>query len=282
MEAPPAPAATDSISDALKKIEEFDPSTATDQDILDYHQEFLVTYKGMAAVNAGLAQLDPWDLQLPQCYVMTKQEGCCSRQQTQLGYWKDCGRIAIRPNALSPEYTGHRMTYEFHMEDGTKTNWLMYEYSLLEKDKCRRRFVLQDDQVVRKVFHKYGDGVARSLKKLYGVLNNSDEEEEYKYNNGEPDDDRLHRCIASFRDCLLNHVPSNQKRPGKRRRSTATDGKLDVWQHLTKIYTTDPDVVFAVCHYCDKLFKAHSKNGTTHLRRHSKKCSCKHQQQSSS
>jgi len=50
----------------------------------------------------------------------------------------------------------------------------------------------------------------------------------------------------------------------------------DVWQHFTRINTKDPDVVYAACHHCDRVLRAHSKNGTSHLRRHrkSKTCTC--------
>lgn len=46
------------------------------------------------------------------------------------------------------------------------------------------------------------------------------------------------------------------------------DREEDIWQHFTKINTKDPDVVYAVCHHCDRVLKAHSKNDTSHLRRH--------------
>jgi len=45
----------------------------------------------------------------------------------------------------------------------------------------------------------------------------------------------------------------------------------DVWQHFTRINTKDPDVVYAACHHCDRVLRAHSKNGTSHLRRHRKR-----------
>jgi hypothetical protein len=59
--------------------------------------------------------------------------------------------------------------------------------------------------------------------------------------------------------------------------SSAPDGESDdVWQHFTRINTKDPDVVYAACHRCDRVLRAHSKNGTSHLRRHrkTKTCTC--------
>jgi hypothetical protein len=59
--------------------------------------------------------------------------------------------------------------------------------------------------------------------------------------------------------------------------SAAPDGESDdVWQHFTRINTKDPDVVYAACHRCDRVLRAHSKNGTSHLRRHlkTKTCTC--------
>jgi hypothetical protein len=54
------------------------------------------------------------------------------------------------------------------------------------------------------------------------------------------------------------------------------DGKSDnVWKHFTKIRSAnDPDEVYAACHRCDKLLKAHpKKHGTSHLKRHIRMCS---------
>jgi hypothetical protein len=57
--------------------------------------------------------------------------------------------------------------------------------------------------------------------------------------------------------------------------SAAPDGESDdVWQHFTRINTKDPDVVYAACYRCDRVLRAHSKNGTSHLRRHLKTHTC--------
>ncbi|XP_039802396.1 uncharacterized protein LOC120666589 isoform X2 [Panicum virgatum] len=60
--------------------------------------------------------------------------------------------------------------------------------------------------------------------------------------------------------------------------SAVPDGQSDdVWQHFTRIKTKDPDVVYAACHRCDRVLKAHSKHqGTSQLRRHlnTKTCTC--------
>ncbi|KAF8776718.1 hypothetical protein HU200_003450 [Digitaria exilis] len=64
-------------------------------------------------------------------------------------------------------------------------------------------------------------------------------------------------------DCLLNEdVQVDQPQSRKRKRS-------EIWLHFTKIYTTDPKRVYAVCHCCDRGYKAHpKKDGTSHLKRH--------------
>jgi hypothetical protein len=55
-----------------------------------------------------------------------------------------------------------------------------------------------------------------------------------------------------------------------------SNGKSDnVWKHFTKIRSAnDPDEVYAACHRCGKVLKAHpKKHGTSHLKRHIHTCS---------
>uniref|UniRef100_A0A0D9XIA7 BED-type domain-containing protein n=1 Tax=Leersia perrieri TaxID=77586 RepID=A0A0D9XIA7_9ORYZ len=76
-------------------------------------------------------------------------------------------------------------------------------------------------------------------------------------------------------DAVVHRIEKRSKRP------RSCTGKSKVWDHFTKIVTKDPEVVYAVCHCCDRMFRAHSrKDGTSHLRRHAEKCSRgKHLQQ---
>ena len=80
-----------------------------------------------------------------------------------------------------------------------------------------------------------------------------------------------------LRDCLLGEVgQGDQSRLGKRKRTGGPEGGSKVWLYFTKIYTTDPKQVYAVCHCCDRCYKGHAKNGTSHLKRHNETCSSKH------
>ena len=81
-----------------------------------------------------------------------------------------------------------------------------------------------------------------------------------------------------LRDCLLGEVgQGDQSRLGKRKRTGGPDGGSEVWLYFTKIYTTDPGRVYAVCHCCDRGYKFHAKNGTSQFIRHNKSCSSKRQ-----
>ncbi|CAD6255789.1 unnamed protein product [Miscanthus lutarioriparius] len=52
--------------------------------------------------------------------------------------------------------------------------------------------------------------------------------------------------------------------------------KDNVWKHFTKIRTNDPDVVYAACHHCDKVLRAHpKKQGTSRLPRHRNSAKCR-------
>lgn len=64
----------------------------------------------------------------------------------------------------------------------------------------------------------------------------------------------------------------------KRKRTCSSNGKSEVWMHFTEIRTTDRGVVYAVCHCCDRGYNGDSRNGTSHLKRHNKKCSSMRQE----
>ncbi|CAN6343531.1 unnamed protein product [Urochloa humidicola] len=79
------------------------------------------------------------------------------------------------------------------------------------------------------------------------MLNGDDDEEEF-YNGG------CEEAVKAFmgtlhHDCLLSEdVHGGQSRPGKRKGS-------EIWLHFTRIYTTNPDRVYAVCHCCDRGYE---------------------------
>lgn len=65
---------------------------------------------------------------------------------------------------------------------------------------------------------------------------------------------------------------------GDRKRKRTADSKRtsEVWMYFTEIRTADHDVVYAVCHHCDRAYSSgRSTNGTSHLRRHKKSCTSK-------
>jgi len=106
--------------------------------------------------NAVLAEVDPWDL--PPRFFMAKELGSSSLR-THSGYWKEKKDefIAIRKEggegsssaSSSPSYQGVRMTLKFYKHNGTKTDWVMQEYNMLNDD-----MFVQEDVVFRKVFNK--------------------------------------------------------------------------------------------------------------------------------
>ena len=91
-------------------------------------------------------------------------------------------------------------------------------------------------------------------------------------------EEEVKACMSTLlHDCLLGEVPQgDQSGFRKRKRTGGTEGGSKVWLYFTKIYTTDPKQVYAVCHCCDRCYKGHSKNGTSHLKRHNETCSSKH------
>jgi hypothetical protein len=92
--------------------------------------------------NAGLAEVDPWDL--PRRFAMPKDQRTSSLR-TYSGYWKEKEDefIAIRKGggegssspSSSPCYDGVRRTLEFYEHNGTKTDWVMHEYYHLAGNK---------------------------------------------------------------------------------------------------------------------------------------------------
>ncbi|CAN6343532.1 unnamed protein product [Urochloa humidicola] len=206
----------------------------------------------MMQANAGLAEVDPWNL--PSNFVMRK-DSWSSSLRTRSGYWIEKDDFtAIRSQgagsssaSVSPSYLGVRRTLDFYHEDGTKTDWALHEYQVLDPDRHKPgALFLQEDVVIRKVF--------RNRRTDRRVTSESDFTREW--------------CTVLGRavdDGTCGEFPTESASP---------DGESKVWQHFTRIMTKDPRVVYAACHRCDKVLKAHSSNGTTHLKRHRETCSC--------
>ncbi|CAL4891420.1 unnamed protein product [Urochloa decumbens] len=252
---------TSHLRNHCEKCSGHNPSTAEDQEMLRQLRAILDTYKqGTVDSMEVNANLDPWELQSTPCYV-TSSLGW----ETHQGCWKEIKKelTAIRmEQLLVPKYLGLRRTLEFHHNNGTKMDWwIMHEYN--QVDECRPpHLFLQGDMVFRKVFYYDKAKVTEAFREMDRWLNDQ------VYCNGEQEE--LRCCFSG------EGVQSEQSRPGKRKRTGASDGSSDVWFNFSKVYTADPDKVYAVCHFCDIVFGGHSKNGTSHLKRHNEKCSSKH------
>jgi len=129
--------------------------------------------------NAGLAEVDPWDL--PPRFAMPKEPGSSSLR-TQSGYWKEKedefkairsdgggGEGSSSASSSSPSYQGLRRTLEFYEHNGTNTDWVIHEYNLIDDHltltvktlEYSRRLQLHDDIVYRKVFKKTHTDIAK-------------------------------------------------------------------------------------------------------------------------
>ncbi|PUZ67609.1 hypothetical protein GQ55_3G449700 [Panicum hallii var. hallii] len=251
-------------------------STTEDQESLRELRANLDLYKqggkmeGRVVDSPDLnASVDPWDLPTPRYFTSSLS------RKTHQGRWEEIKSndklIAIRIGQLPvPQYAGLKRALEFHQDDGTKTDWIMLEYHQVD-DYNTRDLLLEGSMVFRKVIQIFKDAV-KELERMW----NGDDEEEERY-IGEREEE-VEACMSTLlRDCWLGEVgQSDQSRVGKRKRTGAPEGGSEVWLYFTKIYTMDPDRVYAVCHSCDRGYKGHSKNGTSHLKRHNKTCSSKH------
>ncbi|XP_066338780.1 uncharacterized protein [Miscanthus floridulus] len=252
---------------------------------------------------------DPWDLPP---YFLRKNKWKSLR--THSGYWKEKEevRIAIRSagesssssSSASPSYVGVRKTPEFYLEDGTrggegtKTDWVIHEYHHLGKFDDGADLFLRKDVVLSKVFKKCKNRTDHASS-LYRQVESC--VEAYK---------KLKRVHCSRRDnncgnksdiiletkgldlpkiAHINLAHSCQHASSSYERIRMSEwlrehfgvhcgphGKSDnVWKHFTKIRSAnDPDEVYAACHLCDKVLKAHpKKHGTSHLKRHILTCS---------
>ncbi|PUZ67543.1 hypothetical protein GQ55_3G444100 [Panicum hallii var. hallii] len=242
-----------------------------------------------ASAAAGLVQPDPWDLPR-RCYAARKKFG--SDEKTRRGCWKerDSEFTAIRGDPWLPRalrYVGFRRTLEFHTDDGTKTDWLMHEYAMLHHSDGH--LFLKEEIVLCNVFNNGKDGVPYPST---NTANDGEPEGELDGNNLPHND----HCLHLHHDAVVqsDQAPSSgTKRPRADGPKTRTTGESGVWQHFTKIYIEAPkeagskkkdcySLVYAVCHGCDKVFRASPKNGTSSLRRHAATCQCKHMHATSS
>ncbi|CAD6255794.1 unnamed protein product [Miscanthus lutarioriparius] len=215
---------------------------------------------GMAKKHANLYQHDdPWDL--PPYFLLRKNNWKSLR--THSGYWKEkegeltairsAGESSSSSSSASPSYVGVRKTLEFYLKDGTrggegtKTDWIIHEYHHLREDDDGEALFLQEDVVFRKVFKK--------------CKNRTDHASS------------LYRQVESCVKALIRMSRTSEWLHEDLGVHCGPHGKSDnVWKHFTKIRSANE--VYAACHRCDKVLKAHpKKHGTSHLKRHILTCS---------
>jgi hypothetical protein len=94
--------------------------------------------------------------------------------------------------------------------------------------------------------------------------------------------------VTACTTAILCKTTKHHRHQGKRPRTDddPKKTKLNVRQHFTRIYIKvskeaagsskskkdGKKLIYAVCNYCDKVFKADSKQGTSHHGRHAESC----------
>jgi len=243
-----------------------------------------------------LAQREPWEL--PR-YFIVKNNLSRSSVRTKSGVWneKEDDLIAVRsPESSSsttttttpPSYVGVKKTFEFSLNDGTKTDWVMREYLQLHHNwSYPAASFVQDNVVLRKVFRKGDTEHHEDSSSRYRSTEKYVEAYEKACSRGELENDTrrlshladestadlcfVYKKVQRLPDCESRSVPEMQTRT-----TADPDERADnVWEHFTKFCSAnDPDEVYAACHRCDKVLKAHpKKHGTSHLIGHIHTCS---------
>ncbi|KAJ1266007.1 hypothetical protein BS78_08G117700 [Paspalum vaginatum] len=244
--------------------------SAEDQKILqDLRQAHDLYQQEKMEIDADLTKLDPLD--------PLSSSGYVTSSTTHQGCWKEIRkwRTAIRTDQFPvspPRYGGMKRALQSQGQDGNKMAYIMIEIQLVD-DYNPPCLFLQGAVVFRKVFQNLKDMISDSFSELDKCLNAEDDDEEY-YNDVH--EDEVQAYTTTLQDCLVSEV--DQSRSGKRKRTSAPHGGSDVWLNFTRIYTSDPNRVYAVCHFCDICYNGHPKNGTSHLKRHNEKCSSKHRE----
>lgn len=287
------------MADDYTVIPQIDVFATSDQELLDLLQQRTALYDAeklargweRLPVNAHLVGLAPSEL--PSCFLMSgdvmnqleiRQHDRCD------GCW---GSFLFEPSPLyavrssaGPGYTGVRQTSMFRNRD--KSEWIMIQYKLLEPKDEGRDLFLQDELMLCVVYRRRNKREIMSqipdhLDPLFRFL--CHEEFDTDGPLSPVREEQLNRRISSLSECFngqnQGHGVGLQPKT-KRPRSTGPDGKSDIWRNFTKIYVRDDSgehgkfkLAYAVCHICDKLLKAPSKNGTKTLWRHHETCSCK-------
>ncbi|KAL6847307.1 hypothetical protein ACP4OV_023160 [Aristida adscensionis] len=241
-----------------------------------------------------LARLDPEDLHRRghDYFVMTGMKKGVSRLKTRGGQWKERGTSMEAIRGWQSEYLGARRTLGFYKHDGTPTRWRMDVYFLITPGHNPNQgfyLYIEEEMVLCTVRESWfgGESYRQQVLRTLRIHRRNKNIEEITNNNPEIQcpDRKSRKALKAYKTwirnwCHSHDVPTStatqQVACGKGKRARPPDGKSEVWQHFTKIHTEDPDVVYAACHCCDKMLKAHpKKHGTNHLRKHRETCRLK-------
>ncbi|RLN28610.1 uncharacterized protein C2845_PM05G03710 [Panicum miliaceum] len=294
----------------VDSLEAIDLSTATDKEVIGFVRAHYERCKEKnlcqppAIDDAGRFNWpDPWELDRS-WFIMSKKFG--SDEKTRRGYWKEKDNefTAIRgdqwqqPAQRRPVYIGFKRTLEFYMNDGTKTEWLMNEFAMIHQSDDGH-FFLKEEVVISEVFKKDKDANLRPPPMHpqnfpREMANDNGDQQQGDREEAEPNRDN----VAPHGDHPPRHGADLQAPTGKRMRSVDPSSSIrisesEVWQQLTRVYVEAPKeaglsssrrkdgkkLAYAVCHHCDRVLRASSRNGTSSLRRHAEGCQCRHSSQ---
>ncbi|XP_043706897.1 NAC domain-containing protein 82-like [Telopea speciosissima] len=174
----------------------------TDVELILYYLKRKVMGKRLHVDAIGeidLYKFDPWDLPEKSCLKSGDLEwyffcpkyrkysnGPRTNRATEHGYWKTTGVDKLICH--NSETVGKRKTLVFHegrAPRGRKTNWVMYEYRLDDKNLVHAG-VIQDTYVLCKIFEKSGSGPKNG--EQYGA----------PYREEDWEDDDMRNSLASF------------------------------------------------------------------------------------
>nr|GEU31150.1 NAC domain-containing protein 78-like [Tanacetum cinerariifolium] len=166
----------------------------TDEELVRYYLRRKVCgqpFRLDAISDVDVYKVEPWDLpalsrlktrDLEWYFfsVLDKKYGNGSRtnRATEKGYWKTTGKD--RAVYFRSELTGMKKTLVYHSgraPKGERTNWVMHEYRLIDKE-LESAGVVQDAFVLCRIFHKSGSGPKNGEKYGAPLIEEEWEEEE--------------------------------------------------------------------------------------------------------
>lgn len=169
----------------------------TDEELVRYYLRRKVrgqSFRLDAISDVDVYKVEPWDLpalsrlktrDLEWYFfsVLDKKYGNGSRtnRATEKGYWKTTGKD--RTVYFRSELTGMKKTLVYHSgraPKGERTNWVMHEYRLVDKE-LESAGVVQDAFVLCRIFHKSGSGPKNGEKYGAPLVEEEWEEEELIY-----------------------------------------------------------------------------------------------------